>query len=262
MGVSKNSSVAKAFQILETFTPATPQQGVTEISVKTKLDKATVFRFLKSLEALGVIYQNPTTGLYQLGAKLYELGHRVPVRSAIVQQMHPLLQQLVEKINITVHLATLSNGEVLYIDKIQSRKTLQMNTYIGARNPVHCTALGKSMIAFLSEEELNKILQYFPLRKLTPNSITDVGQLKAELARIRQNGYAVDDEEFEEGLRCVAVPVLGTDQKPLVAISISGPLSQISDKTIPKQVSILKETAQKLDRIVQEYELTLKDFLR
>lgn len=258
---TKNNSVNRAFQILNTFTIENPQLGVTEISRKTGLNKATVFRFLKSLEDLGMIYKNPQTELYQLGIRLYELGFKVPIRESVIQQMHPILVSLVEKIKMTVHLATLQSDEVLYLDKIKCRKSLQMNTHIGAHYPAHCTALGKSLLAYLPEDELDAILNRQTLHALTKNSITDIELLKNELNRTRSRGYAIDNEEFEYGLRCLAVPILGYDQKPLVAISISGALSQISEDTIPTQVALLKEAAIGLQQRVQENKITLKNFL-
>ncbi len=256
-----NNSVKRAFQILETFTVDSPLQGVTEISRKTGLNKATVFRFLKSLEEIGIICRDQKTGYYKLGLRLFELGYRVPIRDNVIQQMHPILEQLVEKIKMTVHLATLREDEVLYIDKIRCRKSLQINTHIGARYPAYCTALGKSMLAHLPEKELDSLLRRQKLLALTKNSITDPDLLKVELQKTRERGYAVDNEEFEEGLRCVAVPILGYDKRPLVAISVSGALSQVSEETIPLQVKLLKEAAEKIQKQLYDNKMTLRDFI-
>ncbi len=257
----QNNSVKRAFQILETFTVDSPLQGVTEISRKTGLNKATVFRFLKSLEDVGIICRDEKTGFYKLGLRLFELGYRVPIRDNVIQQMHPILEELVEKIKMTVHLATLREDEVLYVDKIRCRKSLQINTHIGARYPAYCTALGKSMLAHLPDDELNALLNRQKLYALTKNSITDPELLKEDLRLTRQRGYALDDEEFEEGLRCVAVPILGYDGKPIVAISVSGALSQVSEETIPRQVELLKEAANRIQKQIHANKMTLRDFL-
>ena len=251
-----SNSVEKAFRILFTFTVDTPEQTLSEIVRKTGLNKTTAYRYLSSLMQLGMIQKDSQNGRYQLGLRLYELGNRVAVKKQVVDIAHPILRKLVDMLDITVHMATIDGYEVLYLDKIKSKKSLQMNTYIGARVPLHCTALGKSMLSVLPPVEVRQLLTRHPLVSLTPNTITDVEQLLVQLSQFRQQGYALDNEEYEEGLRCVGVPIEGADGRPLAAISVSGTPLQINQSTIPQLVKSLRRAAGEISVKMKELGIT------
>jgi DNA-binding IclR family transcriptional regulator len=258
--LSKNNSVLKAFHILFTFTKSNPEKSLAEIAKETNLNKTTVYRYLSSLVEIGIIDKNEQTSSYRLSLKLFDLGNRVQIKSNVVDLAHPILKDLVRKLKITVHLATIDRNEIVYLDKIKSQKSLQMHTSIGARVPVHCTALGKSMLAYLPESEIKDILNENTLIALTSNTVTNIDELLEHLKKYRLQGFAVDNEEFEEGLRCVAVPILGVNNSPIAVISVSGTPLQISEKTIPNIVASLKKAAKKISQQLVNLGITLQVF--
>lgn len=251
------NSLFKTFDILLAFTPEKQELSLTEIVKETKLNKTTVYRFLSSLIAIGIIHKNQNNNKYQLGITLYELGNRVNIKNNLVDIAHPYLVKLVRDIDITIHFATLDGGEVLYLDKIKSRKTFQMNTYIGARAPAYCTALGKSMLAYLDEEMLEHHFGSIKFNKLTPYTLDNSAELLKQLKKIRKNGFAIDKEEFEEGLHCLAVPVIDTNDYPIASLSISGTPFEISEKKIRSLQKKLTETTKKIAK-----ELELRKFTK
>lgn len=251
------NSVFKTFEILSAFIPEKQELSLTEIVKETKLNKTTVYRFLSSLIAIGIIHKNRKNNKYQLGITLYELGNRVNIKNNLVDIAHPYLVKLVRDIDITIHFATLDGGEVLYLDKIKSKKPFQMNTYIGARAPAYCTALGKSMLAYLDEEMLEHNFSSIKFHKLTPNTLDNSRDLLKQLKKIRKKGFAVDKEEFEEGLYCLAVPVIDANNYPIASLSISGTPFEISDKKIQSLQKKLAETANKIAK-----ELELRKFTK
>lgn len=246
-----NNSVFKTFAILSLFSQEKDQLTLTEISKETGINKTTVYRFLKSLTEIGIVHKNIHKNTYQLGIALYELGNKVNLKSNLIDLSHPLLLELVKEIDITVHLATLDNFEVLYLDKIKSKKTLQMSTFIGARVPAYCTALGKSILAFIKEDELKYYLASCSFKKRTKNTLDNEDDLIKQLQIIRKKGYAIDKEEFEEGLYCLAAPVFDPNVYPIAPISISGTPLEISNSKISVLQKRLKNTANKITNILE-----------
>ena len=219
------------------------------------MHKATVHRFLATMENLGIVEK--VGQRYRLGLRLFELGNRVPIRAGLVDQAHPFLEELAGEIQETVNLAGLFRGEVMYLDKVQCRRSLQINTYIGCRILPHCTALGKAILAYLPGDVRRRILAEKGLQKRTPYTITDLGLLESQLAEIRRRGYSVDDQEFEEGLRCVAVPLFSPDHQIAAAISASGPTVRINERTIPRLAEKLKEAASRIQMRMQDFRAPL-----
>ncbi len=243
-----NQSIIKAFDILKIFTREEPEKSLAQISRETGINKTTAYRFLSSLMKIGFIGQDPRTGYYHLGIKLFEVGNRVIVNKNIIDISRPILIQIVKEVNITIHLATIDDSEVLYLDKIKSTQSLQMHTYIGLRVPLHCTALGKSMLSYLSDNEARERLSNKPLAARTPHTIVRMKDLLQNLETARKMGYAVDREEFEEHVLCVAVPILNNEDYPIAAISMSGNKLQINDKIIPLLANKLKQAVKLISK--------------
>ncbi len=246
----KNVSVEKAFQII--FLIGEELEGITLTSLSKKLGihKTTALRFLNSLEKLGVVERRD--GKYFLGIKLYELGNRVPVKRIIVNRVHPLLKELVEDVNETVNLAELSGTQVHYLDKLESQRSLQINTYIGALLPSYCTALGKAILAHLPLSLRFRIVSEIKFEKRAKNTITDPDEFLEHLQEVKKKGYSVDNEEFEEGLRCVAVPLFLPEYGFYGAISVSGPVTRLGEDKIPEVAEKLRETAKKAYEIFRQ----------
>ncbi|GBD93547.1 transcriptional regulator KdgR [bacterium BMS3Abin05] len=237
-----NNSIFRAFRILFFMAEHTSDLGITEIANALGIHKSTIYRFLASMEQLGVVQQNPETNKYRLGLALFELGNRVPIKRGLVDKIHPHLENLAQQVHEIVNLAGLFHNEVLYLDKIEAHRRIQIKTFIGFHVPPHCAALGKVILAFMNPSDVDHILDEEGLPKRTEKTITDRSLLLRELEKIRTRHYAIDDEEFEEGLRCVAVPLFDMQDNIMASISISGPTARIHRKTIPKLVEALNNT--------------------
>jgi DNA-binding IclR family transcriptional regulator len=219
-------AVRRALRILTCFSLERPELGVSDLARELGLHKSTIHRLLATLEGEGFIRQTHTSR-YTLSWKLFELGAAVPAWQGIRQLVLKVLNTLVAMTGETAHLAVLDGEEVLYLEKVESRHRLRMPSAVGRRVPSYCTALGKAMLADLDEQALEGVLGRAPFPALTRHTLTGAAALRAELARIRAQGYALDDEELEDGLMCVAAPVRDTTGMTCAAISIAGPASRI-----------------------------------
>ena len=233
----------KTFSILEILLKHDSAMNMTEISEKLGLYPSTIHRILDTLKYWGYVEQNTNTQKYQLGLKLLELGMAKLHQIDLVREVTPYLKELVKQCNETVHLGVLEEGEVLYLAKEESSQTIRMISYIGKRAPLHCTALGKVLLAYMSEEERKKILEEKELPRLTKNTITDKGELEKELDKIREQDFALDREENEKDVRCIGAPIRNYKGKVIAAISISSPIFRI-DKNVQNNLkeALIKTT--------------------
>jgi len=195
------------------------------------------------MEKVGVIERNNETGKYRLGLKLYELGNSVSLKKIMVDRARKYLEDLHWYLNETVHFATLKNGEVVYLDKIIADRNFVIISEVGKRLPAHCTGLGKAMLAFLPESDVKRIIKEKGLKKFTKNTITNKKDLFEELKKIRECGYAIDNEEIEDGLRCIAAPIFNGDGEVIAAVSSSGPSSRINETTYEEYSKHVIKTA-------------------
>jgi len=195
------------------------------------------------MEKVGDIERNNETGKNRLGLKLYELGNSVSLKKIMVDRARKYLEDLHWYLNETVHFATLKNGEVVYLDKIIADRNFVIISEVGKRLPAHCTGLGKAMLAFLPESDVKRIIKEKGLKKFTKNTITNKKDLFEELKKIRECGYAIDNEEIEDGLRCIAAPIFNGDGEVIAAVSISGPSSRINETTYEEYSKHVIKTA-------------------
>jgi IclR family transcriptional regulator, KDG regulon repressor len=213
----------RSLAIIDALANARDDASLAELAEKVKLHKSTVHRLTSILERHRIVERDSQTGRYRLGLRLFELGSLAMARFDIRDRAHSHLEKLLYEVNETVHLCVLDAGEVLYLDKMEPVRSVRMASYIGRRNPAHCTSVGKAMMAFLPEEETDNILRQHGMKRLTPMTITSPAELKADLKQTRDRGYAIDNEETLEGVRCVGAPVLDHSGRPIAAISISAP---------------------------------------
>jgi len=226
------NSVDRALDILLLLQQEGKEMGVTQISTTLGMYKSTVHRTLATLENKGFIQQNLDTGKYWLGIRLYSLGMVLRDRLPIKNVAYPYAKALAEKFDEVVHICVLDKSAAnspkqMIIDKIQGRQQiLSLTPTIGSSSFCHSSGVGKCLLAFSSKQYVDKFIGT-PLTVFTEKTIGDWDRLLQELAEIKQRGYAVDDEELELGLTCVAGPILGRDNESIAAISISGPTSRI-----------------------------------
>lgn len=214
-------SVDRAFSIFELFIRERRPLGITDVADELKLHKSVVHRLLATMEAHQLLEQLPDTGKYQVGPKSFELGS-VYANNSLITEGKRFLPELAEKLGEKAHLGILHEGTVLYLLNQESPKSTRINTPVGVRNPVSATALGKALLAWIDESQARSILDKQGMAVHTPNSIRTAEAFMEELQRVRERGYAIDNEELSVGFRCVAFPIRDHSGKVIAAISVGG----------------------------------------
>ncbi len=226
-------SIERVSQILDILGQNPQGISIRDLSKKVNLPKGTTHRLLSSLSYLGYVRQDAKTRNYFLGFKLVELGNILLSQIDLRKEAAPFLKDLAERTKETVHMVIFDRNEVVYIDKVEGEDNpsgLRMASRIGLRNPAHSSAVGKVLLSHFSEEALNQFFKKKGLSKRTENTITDPAQLKEHLKMVRAQGYAIDDEENEKGVRCVGAPIFDEAGNAVAAISISGPAFRVTKK--------------------------------
>ncbi|MCL2496575.1 MAG: IclR family transcriptional regulator, partial [Clostridiales bacterium] len=200
-------SVVRAIQLLQVLADESRELSLTEIADKLGWPKSTAHGILATLLDYRFVDQSPTNGRYRLGIRLFEFGHKVAQNWDIRQIALPVMHKLNSRFGEMVQLATEDSGEVLYIEKVDSTHIIRTVSETGARLPMHCSALGKALLAYRNPAEVKRILNKSGMRRMTGNTITDTASMDIELAKIRKQGYAIDNRETLEGLSCVAAPI-------------------------------------------------------
>lgn len=222
----------RALALLDALSQRGPDLALGEISQLLKLHKSTAHRLIMVLERHRLLERNSRTGRYRLGLKLFELGTKAVSQLDLREQARPFLERVVLETGETVHLCIYDDGEVVYVDKIEPARSVRLASSVGRRNPAYCTAVGKAIMAFLPEERVEDAVQKHGLRPLTRKTVSTLVELKAELDQIRERGYAIDDEENEEGVCCVGAVVRGFEGEPVAAISVSGPTFRLGKEKV------------------------------
>lgn len=239
-------SIERAFEIIEALAVEPKGLSITQLSQKLSLHKTTVHRILQTLLSRGYVQKDPQTMHYKLGVKFVEISSLYLNNIELKTEAHPFLRELVAMLNVTVHLAILDGSDVVYIDKIEQVNSIRLYSSIGKRVPAYCTALGKVMLSKFSEEEIKKLLLTVTFYPYTQNTITDVEKLIDEIRLVRKRGFAVDNEEFQEGIRCIAAPVYDYRGEMIAAISISAPVSVLPPHKDEEVAQKVIETAKKI----------------
>lgn len=252
-------SVKKVFDILKLLKTHSTL-GLTEISKELGIPKTTVFNILCSLEEMAIVQRN-SENKYFLGIECFQLGNSVASHWVLREEAEPFMRKLWEKTRETINLTVLDNDELLYINSIESPQRLHFQSLIGIRAPLHCTGVGKAILAFLPESKIDEIIKIKGLKKFTSNTITDPKKLKEELKLIRRRGYAVDNMEIEEGVRCVAAPIKNHNGVVFASISVSGPQQRILDEEIPGLAEVVKATANDISKSLKNKILSRSKFV-
>lgn len=234
--------VVKVLRILDTLHAAPSGLQLKEIAQRTAINKSTAYRFLAHLESEGYLLRDDG-GAYVIGPKLARLGSGINYEETLRKISRPVLQKLWQMTGETTNLAILDGHEVLYLDVIESLHTFRLASQVGARRPLYCTSLGKAIAAFLPAEEVDEVLGSRAMERFTPHTITNPARLKKEFAKIRQYGYAMDDEEAVLGARCVAAPVFDEAGKVTAAISTSGPITRMTAEKARVYAAAVKKGA-------------------
>jgi IclR family KDG regulon transcriptional repressor len=221
-------SLERTFDILEILAQEKDGLGLTEIGKRVYLHKSTVFRLLSSLVTRGYIEKNPQTSAYRLSLKFIELCSSSLNNLELKTEALPSLKKLASLTTQAVYLAIRDAWEAIYIEKVETFESIRKYDIIGKRAPTYCTALGKALLTGLKEPEIRDIFQEIPLKPFTPNTITDLDELIQHVNAIRKRGWSEDNEEYEEGIRCIAAPIYDYRNCVIAAVSTSGPKNIIS----------------------------------
>jgi IclR family KDG regulon transcriptional repressor len=236
------SSLDHALVILEIIGHARSPLGLSEIVRKAGYAKTTVHRVLLTLVRRGFVRKEYQTGRYQLTLKFFEIGSTAVSQLGIKDMAKPHLEAVRNLSGETAHLAVMDDHGVFYIDKIESTQSIRMYSYIGSRAPIHCTAVGKALLAYQLDERIETFLSP-GLKTYTQNTILSKDKLLEELRKIRKQGYALDNEELEIGLFCIASPVRNHLGEVIAAISISGPKARLGKPRIKELIPLIIKTS-------------------
>jgi DNA-binding IclR family transcriptional regulator len=233
-------SLARGLKILDILGQTQAGASITELAEALGVDKASASRLVATLVNYGYAEKDQQTRRFYLGPQVVPLSRSVLARLSRREAAKPFLRELMERTGECAHLAVPAQGKVLYVDQVESPATLRVNAQVGTMNPLHCTALGKVLLAF-GDLELPATLTSF-----TPHTLTDPDRLRKNLEQVCALGYAVDDEEFDLGVRCIAVPVFDFRGKPAGSIGISGPTTRVTPERLPELAAIVIEIGKAL----------------
>lgn len=233
----------RALTLLETLSQEENGLGLVEAANRAQLHPSTTYRLLSTLVSHGFVTHDEETGRYRIGLKAFEVGSAFRLPSELRKLAPGLLRALMSLTGETANLAILERGEVTYIDQVESPGLLGMHAGIGRRVPAHCTGAGKAILSRLTEEEVDAIIAEHGLPAYTPHTITQRAALMEELAKVREQGYALDNEEIEVGVRCVAAPVLDDKGRPVAALSVTGPVTRFHDERLPTLANAIRAAA-------------------
>ena len=233
-------SLGRGLRILDILGQSQYGASITELARTLHVDKGTASRLVSTLVGYGYAEKDEFSRRYHLGSQVVRLSRSVITRLPLHEAAKSLLRDMMERTGECAHLAVLSQGKALYIDQVESPATLRVNAQVGTMNPLHCTALGKTLLAFCGAD--------FPtnLERYTTQTITDPKKLLSQLERIKSQGYALDDQEFDLGVRCISAPVFDFRGKGVGSIGISGPATRVTTERVPALVKIVKEIAKEL----------------
>jgi len=239
-------SVERALILIEALAEEKYGISLTELAKKVGWPKSTVHGLISTLRNYHYVEQSPTTGCYKMGVRLFELGNVVSRTWDINAVAKPHMQSLSSELGELVQLATENKGDVLYIDKVDSNHIMRIVSEVGGRLPMHCSGLGKVLLAYKSDSEVNRIISNKGMCRMTSKTIVTLPQLKKELNEIRKRGYGLDNQEVMEHLRCVAAPIFDGNNQVLYAISISGLYTGFQGEYLKKIIRLILKASQSI----------------
>ncbi|MBI3977383.1 MAG: IclR family transcriptional regulator [Chloroflexi bacterium] len=239
-------AVLRALRVLETVAEAKQGVALTELSRAVGLSVATTHRMLATLVQAGYVRQDPGSGYYLLGSQFLRVARQSLDQTLQLRALaKPFLQELVARTGETANLRVLDGDEAIGVEQIPGNHMVRAVTHLYERAPLHCSGVGKSLLAFQADQQRAVLMARVRFQRFTDRTIQDHGRLREEIDRVRVNGFAVDDEEMEPGTRCVAAPVLVSDQV-VAAISITGPMTRITDSQIEPLSVVVRDVAARL----------------
>lgn len=244
-------AIEKAMIILEALAISDSGLSLSELTQKVRLPKSSTYGILLTLERLGYLLRNEVSGRYMFGLKILTLANMAMNGLNLRRVASPYIRKLMNKTGLTVHMAIQEQNEAVIIEKVDSPYTPKVETWVGKRMGIHCTAAGKALISDWTEEDIDRLVRY-GLSRYNDNTIITPKKLKKELSLVRKQGYSIDNEEETIGSRCIGAPVTDQTGRVAAAISIAGYKQQIHRETFPALVVCVKETAAEISREINE----------
>ncbi|UDF37460.1 UNVERIFIED_ORG: DNA-binding transcriptional regulator KdgR [Shinella sp. XGS7] len=236
------AAVLKVFAILQALSEQR-DTGISELSVRLAMPKATVYRFLQTMKTLGYVSQESDSERYGLTMKAFELGARALQYPDLVELAKHHMQMLADATGETVHLGTLIDSEIIYVHKVDSRHMLGMYSRVGRRAPIHCTAIGKVLMAWEHPERRQRVLQGAEFKRFRDKTIVEPAAFAAELERVKAQGFGEDREEFDDHIRCLGVPIFDRLGQPIAGMSVSFPTFRYDEAKAPEVVKMLQDAS-------------------
>ncbi|MBA7531714.1 Transcriptional regulator KdgR [subsurface metagenome] len=248
MDNTKAKTVEKALAIIEYLLKNEETKGITNIAKDLKINTSTVQRIVNTLHGENYLYQDSSSRKYKLGLKFLEISKNILKEIDLRRIASPYLRELRDQTGETVHLMVLDDSVGVYIDALESLQKTRVVSLIGTRDDLHCSAVGKAILAYLSDSEVERIAKIRGLRKITHKTITNLNLLKEELKKIRNQGYSIDDEEGEVGTRCIGAPIFRHNGQVNASISLAAPSNRLPMKKTQEYVPLMIETAKKISK--------------
>lgn len=242
-----SKSLQKAIRILLHMGQNGPEMRISEIASSLRLNKTTVYRLLSAMEKYDLIQRDPEGEKYRLGLKLHDLGTKAVRARTLQSEARRFLAELARVSNEAVSLAVPGASGVVCVERFDSpRARITVRTPVGALFPAHCTAAGKAVLAYLSEQDVNDIIMHNGMQRFTANTHARIEDLKNDLRRVRQRGYALDEQELERGLNGVAAPIILQDAHVAGAVGVAGPTQRFQGRELGEKIDLVRETARKI----------------
>jgi DNA-binding IclR family transcriptional regulator len=240
---SPSAAVERALAMLEAVSQVSDGLSNAEISRKLNIPKSSASYILRTLEAQGYLTRDAESGKYRVGLKILSLSRGALGGLDVRGVALPVMRHLTHQTGLTCHLAVLDGPDAVYIEKVEPEGFIRMDTWVGRRMRVHATSVGKAIVAYIPQEQLEEILRKSGMEKRTPKTLTTLPRLFKELEKVRAQGYAVDDEENNLGARCVGAPIFDERGSIEASLGLSGTTQQVSPQTMPRILEALKDAA-------------------
>lgn len=246
---SADTPAIRLFALLETIAAKDQRYALQGLVEETGLPKPTLHRMLQQLEGAGLLQREGDGRHYGMGARLRRLAENLLLNDSLHGARHAVLRHLVEEVGESCNITALSGSEVVYLDRVETAAPLRFYLHPGSRVPVHCSASGKIFLAQMDLAQRRRLLAHSPLDAYTPKTLTDLGQIESEIARVQQDGFALDDEEFLPGLLCIAMRVPSRQGPSNLCVAVQAPVMRLDIAKAKKLMPALRRAAQALARI-------------
>ncbi|WP_170772054.1 HTH-type transcriptional regulator BhcR [Ruegeria lacuscaerulensis] len=242
-------SLDRAMEVFEYLSEA-QGKALTTLSDEMKQSPATVYRILVTLEGRGLVEFDRDEQVWHIGPRAFVIGSRFLRRTSLVDRARPVMRKLMEATGETANLGVEREGAVLFLSQVETHASIRAFFPPGTLSPMHASGIGKALLAYMDEDRLDRLLAAAELQAFTDRSITQPDALKEDLVAIRSQGYAIDNEEKNTGMRCIAAPVFDINREAVAGISVSGPTSRVSEAEIERLSRPVIEAAHQLTQAI------------